>query len=588
MTPRLRLYLGVFTLLNLTLVPLMSLYGLRICPVLSVAGFTFGCYYSATYVGIVTLLNLLFVGSLSRHQDQDPTTATVGRPMLWYALIYLLASGIALIVLQGILQIQHLSSLSRAPEVLLLASLLLAIVQGYGLHWAHAPRQKSGTVTEVEPGLRHSWVTHSLRDFFPAMVGFLVMIHFLLRQSESVNVGHIAPINGADELINHTLYLILFVVSWLAVTYFFHIGSELDQVSVIEDHLHKVEAADFQHQTDTRRTWGLWKALSGQLNRFSRQIGDNAQRIKSLTEEKLAAQADALTQKQRAIEVLTQHRAELEKAVDERTRALIDTQKKLVASEKMAALGVFTAGMAHEINNPANFVAVGAQNARAQLDEFSRFLNDLMDPEADPEIRTQFAGHFSKIGDSLEVVHGGIRRIESVVRQLRAHHPEGDPGRQDTDIIAVLESAWRWLSASLRTPVRLSTDFGSREQVCCAVSQIEQVFLALLTNAIHGIEDAIPHRADTWQGEVHLASHAEASHLVITVTDNGIGISDEHVDRIFDAFFTTKTVGRGAGLGLSMARDVILEHGGQLEVSSTRHVGATAIVRLPLIDQENC
>jgi signal transduction histidine kinase len=507
--------------------------------------------------------------------------------MLRHGTTYLAASLVALGVLQVLLDVQHASSLTRAPEVLLLASLMLAILQGYGLTWAErAPGRYDlpGTThaEEVGDALRDVWFSQSARDFFPVVTGFLVLVHFLFRQSADLNAGHVASLAGTDALISDTLYVVIFLLGWLAATYFFHIGTELDQVDAIEQHLQKVSQRDFGHQTDTTRTWGLWKAISEQLNRFSRQVGDNTRQIDALTEEKLAAQAEAIAQKQLAIDTLTHHREQLEIAVAERTRDLVDTQAKLVASEKMAALGIFTAGMAHEINNPANFVSAGAQNARAQLDGFSRFLDELLDQETDPEIRQAFAGHFGRLNESLNVVYDGIRRIESVVSQLRAHHPEGQTGHQPADVITLLEAVWRLLSASLTIPVSLTTQLTARPSVPCSVADIEQVFLAILKNAIHAIEDAKPQQSTSWNGEITLSSHISNNALVIVITDNGVGILDADIDRIFDPFFTTKSVGRGAGLGLSMARDVVRKHHGTLDVTSKAGQGSIFQCRLPL------
>ena len=217
----------------------------------------------------------------------------------------------------------------------------------------------------------------------------------------------------------------------------------------------------------------------------------------------------------------------------------------------MAALGVFTAGMAHEINNPANFVAAGAQNAEVQLSQLQGFVGELLDDDADPDIRGEFGNHFRKLGDSLGVIRTGITRIEHVVKHLRATHPEGDAGMQTANVVESLESAWRVLSPTVKTPLVLSTQFEARPEVPCLVAEIHQVFLALLSNAAHAVEDAVATNGPEYRGEIRLASHQADGKLVITVSDNGIGIPADKLDKVFDPFFTTKAVGRGAGLGLA-------------------------------------
>jgi two-component system NtrC family sensor kinase len=296
----------------------------------------------------------------------------------------------------------------------------------------------------------------------------------------------------------------------------------------------------------------------------------------------LAAQQSALENKQLALQTIENYNSDLEREVKARTAELIDTQQRLVATEKMAALGVFTAGMAHEINNPANFVSTGAQNADAQLNRFERFVAELLDDDAPDEIKQEFTGHFNKLKDSVGIITTGVDRITHVIKHLRATHPEGNVGMQPTDVIATLESAWNMLLPTIQRPIDLTTLFESRPTMPCLVAELQQVFLALLTNAVHAIEDAVPKRASEYRGVIHLTSRLEAMQLIITVTDNGIGISPADIGKVFDPFFTTKTVGRGAGLGLSMARDVVHQHAGTLVVESSSDAGAVFTLTLPL------
>jgi signal transduction histidine kinase len=269
-------------------------------------------------------------------------------------------------------------------------------------------------------------------------------------------------------------------------------------------------------------------------------------------------------------------------ALHAKTEELVATQQRLVASEKMAALGVFTAGMAHEINNPANFVSVGAQNTAVQLAEFRGFVSDLLSDDPDPEITEAFDTRFRKLEKSNSTIAEGISRIEKVVKQLRADHPEGDTGMQPADVVASLESASRTIMLSLESDITLTTDFCVRPIVPCLIAEVQQVFLALLSNAAHAIEDAVAVNGPDYKGEIKLASLEADGKLVITVSDNGIGIPADKIDKIFDPFFTTKTVGRGAGLGLSMARDVVKKHHGTLEVESTVGEGTTFTLELGL------
>jgi signal transduction histidine kinase len=298
--------------------------------------------------------------------------------------------------------------------------------------------------------------------------------------------------------------------------------------------------------------------------------------------ETVAAQQESLNNKQIALDTIQKYSIKLEAEVKARTTELIDTQQKLIASEKMAALGVFTAGMAHEINNPANFVSAGAQNTEHEVKKLQTFLDELLDENADGEIKTEFDNRFTRINDSISVIKTGVQRIEKVVKQLRTDHPEGDVGMQPRDVVMTLESAWQVFSPTLKTPISLTQYLEYRPTVECAVSEIQQVFIALLSNAAHAIEDIKTERGDSYEGKITLKSEQTNDHLLITISDNGAGIPAENIEKIFDPFFTTKAVGRGAGLGLSMARDVLKKHHGTLEVKSTMGEGSTFMLRLPL------
>jgi signal transduction histidine kinase len=330
-------------------------------------------------------------------------------------------------------------------------------------------------------------------------------------------------------------------------------------------------------------------ALAARM-RTMKEATERAQAAQFATQQALlAAQADtvtaqkeALQNKQIALDTVQKYSHRLELEVKERTTALIQMQQKLVNTEKMAALGVFTAGMAHEINNPANFVSVGAQNASAQINEFRSFVRELLADDADGDVSGAFENRFSKLEKSTATVLEGVARIQNVVKHLRATHPEGETGLQPAPVVDTLESAWQVVEPTLRVSVSLHKTLEARPVVSCMIAELNQVFIALLTNAGHALEDAAATRGTGWQARIDLRSRQEDGQLILEVEDNGPGIAAETLDKIFDPFFTTKTVGRGSGLGLSMARDVVQRHGGSLTAISTPGSGALFTIRLPL------
>jgi signal transduction histidine kinase len=302
--------------------------------------------------------------------------------------------------------------------------------------------------------------------------------------------------------------------------------------------------------------------------------------------EAVAAREDSLREKQIALDITQRYSEKLEAEVASRTRELMETQQKLVASEKMAALGVFTAGMAHEINNPANFISVGAQNAASQLADVKTFVADILaDDDDSREVRQAFDDYFGKIEASHQVVQDGVQRITQVVQRLRATRPEGETGMRPESLADILDAASQLLESTLKQPVTLDRQFTPSPPVVCAIAEIHEVFLALLTNATHAIEDASPGRGERYHGIVRLRTYCSDGQVCVEVTDNGVGMPESILGKIFDPFFTTKTVGRGAGLGLSMARDIVHKHHGLLTARSITGEGSTFTVSLPCTDE---
>jgi signal transduction histidine kinase len=261
-------------------------------------------------------------------------------------------------------------------------------------------------------------------------------------------------------------------------------------------------------------------------------------------------------------------------------QALHAAQTRIVQQEKMASLGVLTAGMAHEINNPAHFARLAGQNAAAQVDALRGFIDSLLGADTDPAIVQAFESRFAQIRASLQTSSEGIDRIARVIQRLRAENPEGVGIVEDADVVSLLESAWQTFEPSARVALSLKTNFGIRPTRACAVAEVKQLFLALLGNAHDAIESA------KRPGIIALSARERGAgaqrEVIIEVRDNGIGIAPPHLDRVFDPFFTTKPVGQGMGLGLSMARGTALRHGWRLHAASVAGEGSVFTLVLPL------
>ncbi|MEI6713534.1 MAG: adenylate/guanylate cyclase domain-containing protein [Verrucomicrobiota bacterium] len=279
---RLLIFNLAFIGLNLLFIPLMSLYGLRVCPTLNTSGFSIGCAYSGTFISVVCAVNLLLT---TLHPKKANTRISKTNGGTFFGL-YIIATLIALLTLELLFRINHISHLSRAPEVLVLASVLLAITQYYGLSWA-MPAPASITQEfksdQKQSSFRRLWLGHLARTTAPIIVSVILLLHFLLRQSDSMNHGHVAPTMSPDQLINGTGLLIGFTMIWLTVTFTFHFLSENDQTTQVERHLSRLKDLDLSFRSETNLTWGLWKAILSQLNEFSKIFGERMRLLKSFS-----------------------------------------------------------------------------------------------------------------------------------------------------------------------------------------------------------------------------------------------------------------------------------------------------------------
>jgi len=274
---------------------------------------------------------------------------------------------------------------------------------------------------------------------------------------------------------------------------------------------------------------------------------------------------------------------ELEHANNEIRRA----QAQLVHQEKMSSLGRLVAGIAHELNNPINFVY-------GNVDFLGRYMEDLLglvkilDESSDltPDLRTLLEGKKEEIEyaflveDSrklLRSIKSGAERTAAIVRDLKQFSRTGGGELQETDLVAGIETTLNLIAPLLKNRITVVRDFAPKlPRVLCNAGHVNQVFMNLLTNAAQAIkgEGTINVTIDQPEGDV--------TSLRVAIRDSGQGISAELADRIMDPFFTTKEVGEGTGLGLSISESIVRSHGGTLTFQSRPNEGSTFTVILPL------
>ena len=256
------------------------------------------------------------------------------------------------------------------------------------------------------------------------------------------------------------------------------------------------------------------------------------------------------------------------------------TQAQLIQSEKMASLGELTAGIAHEIQNPLNFVNNFSEVNTELIDEMVEEINEGNYDEV-KELANDIKSNEEKIKH-----HGS--RADSIVKGMLKHSRTNSGEKTPTDINAICDEYLRLAYHGMRAKdntfnAKLETDFADSIGTINVVAQdIRRVILNLFTNAFQATSaEALAQEGCDYHPEVAVKTKLNNNWIEIHVIDNGSGIPDAIKDKIFQPFFTTKDTGQGTGLGLSLAYDIVKAHGGELQVESQEGVGTTFIVTLP-------
>ncbi|ADB38878.1 ATP-binding protein [Spirosoma linguale] len=287
--------------------------------------------------------------------------------------------------------------------------------------------------------------------------------------------------------------------------------------------------------------------------------------------------------------ILTQQNEMLERQVVERTVELTqsltelrETQQQLIQREKMASLGELTAGIAHEIQNPLNFVNNFAEVSGELVHELKEILdNDSRDVELEAEILADLEQNLQKINH-----HGG--RASSIVRGMLEHSRTSAGRSEMTDLNALADEYLHLSYHGLRAKdknfnAHLVTQFDPTiSQITVVAQDIGRVLLNLFNNAFYAVQERQRLAPSTYQPTVTVATRHWEKGIEIQVSDNGLGIPEAIREKIFQPFFTTKPTGQGTGLGLSLSYDIITKgHSGYFVLDTSNNEGATFLIQLP-------
>lgn len=366
--------------------------------------------------------------------------------------------------------------------------------------------------------------------------------------------------------------------------------------SVIEG---DVLRARLQEIVDSKETEDLFRLKDGRIldcRSRPQYLGDNIiGRVFGFSD---------ITARTLAEEAVRDARDVLEERVDERTadllianqtllvekdrqeiliRKLEEAQNQLLQSEKMASIGQLAAGVAHEINNPIGFVNSNLGSLQHYIDDLLTLLgayegiegslaDDLLQEILRVKKEVDLGYLREDIGNLLSESLDGLQRVKQIVQDLKDFSHVDEAERQWANLESGLDSTLRVVWNELKYKVEVVKEYGNIPQIECLPSQLNQVFMNLLINAVHAIDD---------HGQITIRTGQANGMVWVEVEDTGKGIKPEHLGRIFEPFYTTKPVGMGTGLGLSLSYGIVQKHGGKITVRSELGKGSVFKVVLP-------
>ena len=239
--------------------------------------------------------------------------------------------------------------------------------------------------------------------------------------------------------------------------------------------------------------------------------------------------------------------------ITQQNKELREAQDRLVQSEKMVSLGVLSAGIGHEMNNPLNFIKGGIDSLQKHLKQY-------------PDISDESVPYFNAVNE-------GVKRSTNIVKSLNHFSRQTTKMDEVCNIHDIANNCLVMLNSKIINRVEVKKSFmSSPPTILGNEGKLHQAIFNLLDNAAQSIID---------KGEINIKTELEDDNLILTISDSGEGISEENISKIYDPFFTTKALGKGTGLGLSITYTIIEEHKGNINVSSKPNEGTRFVIRLP-------
>jgi signal transduction histidine kinase len=286
--------------------------------------------------------------------------------------------------------------------------------------------------------------------------------------------------------------------------------------------------------------------LEKHKNNLEQLVQEKTEKLKIVNDELLTSNNEISLKN----EIIIKQNDQLKEALD----SLKNTHNQLIQAEKMASLGILTDGVAHEINNPLNYLMGASEGLDSYFQE-----NGSTD-----KITTDILVHS---------IRTGVDRISAIVKSLNQFGRDNAKFDENCDVHSIIDNCLIILNNQLQNRILVKKDFTGEDAIIKGnVGKLHQVFLNILTNAIQAIVN---------EGEIRIQTIKKDTSLFIQIVDNGCGINPDDMLRITDPFFSTKPAGKGTGLGLSITYSILKEHNGSIEIESEMNKGTTAKITIP-------
>ena len=276
---------------------------------------------------------------------------------------------------------------------------------------------------------------------------------------------------------------------------------------------------------------------------------------------------------------------ESKKEVLEKTlQKLTETQSQLIHSEKMASLGVLTAGVAHEINNPVNYINSGVEGLKSVTSQITKLVSEYTNKNADEKTKKELDFLTNGIKTLTTNIQTGVKRTTEIIKSLNTFSHIDNDELSLADIHENIDSTTTLLYNQYKNRIKVIKNYNNIPKIYCYPSKLNQVFMNLISNAIQSIKNEGTITITTSFDDRNLKNN---KYIKISIKDTGVGISEDLHSKIFEPFFTTKQVGSGTGLGLSITHGIIKQHNGKIDFTSSIEKGTEFKLYLPIISKKN-